>query len=154
MNSYYENLPKKRMASGALFFDEENKLLIVKPTYRDYWLIPGGVIDKDESPLDCCVREVKEELGLDFTREDFQFLGVDYKEKTEQSTESLQFIFYGGFLSREQIANIVFPRDELSEIRFEIIEKALPLFHKRMARRVESALRFIGKNGVYLENGI
>jgi hypothetical protein len=31
-NEYYNSLPKKRMAAGALILNERNELLIVKPT--------------------------------------------------------------------------------------------------------------------------
>lgn len=46
---YLESLPKKRMGVGVLFFSGD-KILILKPTYKDYWLLPGGAIDLNESP--------------------------------------------------------------------------------------------------------
>ena len=42
MNDYYKNLPRKRMGSGALFFNSKDEALIVKPNYKDHWEIPGG----------------------------------------------------------------------------------------------------------------
>jgi 8-oxo-dGTP diphosphatase len=42
---FYAALPAKRMASGALYFNNRGELLIVKPTYRAAWLIPGGVVE-------------------------------------------------------------------------------------------------------------
>lgn len=62
---YYKTLPKKRMAVGVLFFNSNNELLIVKPSYKSGWSIPGGVIEQDESPRMGFIREVKEEIGLD-----------------------------------------------------------------------------------------
>jgi ADP-ribose pyrophosphatase YjhB (NUDIX family) len=62
-HKYYKNLPKKRMAAGALILNKNNEILIVKPNYRDQWLIAGGVIEENESPKDACLREVKEEIG-------------------------------------------------------------------------------------------
>ena len=32
---------------------------------RDEWELPGGKLDPDESPTDCCAREIQEELALD-----------------------------------------------------------------------------------------
>jgi ADP-ribose pyrophosphatase YjhB (NUDIX family) len=48
--NYIKNLPKKRMASGVVFFNEAGEILVVKPGYKDHWSVPGGVIEKDESP--------------------------------------------------------------------------------------------------------
>jgi len=31
----------------------------------DMWLVPGGHIELDETPEEACIREVKEEVGLD-----------------------------------------------------------------------------------------
>ena len=73
--AYFENLPKKRMAAGVVFFDANKNLLVVKPTYKDHWTIPGGVIEENESPYETCVREVKEEFGLEIKT--LTFLVVD-----------------------------------------------------------------------------
>ena len=53
---YYKNLPKKRMAAGALIFNNQEEILFVKPGYKDHWSIPGGVIEKNESPKAACLR--------------------------------------------------------------------------------------------------
>lgn len=50
---YFASLPRKRMGVGILFF-YQNKLLILKPNYKPFWLLPGGVIDANESPLAVC----------------------------------------------------------------------------------------------------
>lgn len=74
--NYYKNLPKKRMGAGALFFNENNEMLVVKPTYKDHWSIPGGVVEENESPRIACIREVKEEIGLEIR--ELKFLCVDW----------------------------------------------------------------------------
>lgn len=152
---YYENLPRKRMAAGVLFFDKNRKLLIVKPTYKNSWEIPGGVVELNESPKQTCVREVKEEIGL--SKNKLTFLCVDYTGKTDNKTESLQFIFYGGILNNKEIKNIKLSLEELSEFKFTTIKevkKLLNLDGKRLiAKRVGRCVLAIKKNkGVYLEN--
>ena len=62
--SFSEKLPKKRMAAAALFLNEQHEILIVKPIYRELWLLPGGVVEEGESPRQACIREIREELGL------------------------------------------------------------------------------------------
>jgi 8-oxo-dGTP diphosphatase len=52
---------------AAAIIVKEGKLLLMrrhKPG-RDYYILPGGGVKLDESFPDACVREVKEETGLD-----------------------------------------------------------------------------------------
>ena len=56
--NYYQRFSKKRIGAGVLLFNENNELLIVKPIYKNYWSIPGGVIDKNETPKNGCIREM------------------------------------------------------------------------------------------------
>ena len=52
------------VSAGALVFDRAG-LLVLKPTYKSGWTIPGGVLETDgETPGDAGRREVAEELGL------------------------------------------------------------------------------------------
>jgi ADP-ribose pyrophosphatase YjhB (NUDIX family) len=53
-----------KVAAGVLFIDEQERVMLVRPTYKDYWDIPGGYVEAGESPLQACIREVAEELGL------------------------------------------------------------------------------------------
>lgn len=46
---YYKNLPQKRMAVAALFFNERGEILILKPSYKEDWILPGGVVELNES---------------------------------------------------------------------------------------------------------
>ncbi|MGB0386543.1 MAG: NUDIX domain-containing protein [Ardenticatenaceae bacterium] len=150
--AYQEGLPKKRMAAGCLFFDASGKLLIVKPTYKAGWEIPGGIIEKNESPREACVREVQEELGLAWGVG--ELLGVDYTSESDEYTESLQFIFLGDTLSEQNIVNIRLAEDELSEYRFVEPEQAVLWLNERAGRRVEKCLKYReGGRIVYLENG-
>src|SRR5215472_18857182 len=53
-----------RIASGALFVDHE-RVFLVRKTYGNQWDIPGGYVDRGESPASACEREIQEELGLE-----------------------------------------------------------------------------------------
>ena len=60
-----ETFATPRVAAGALFFDDAGRVLLVHPTYKDTWDIPGGYVERGESPAAACRRELQEELGLD-----------------------------------------------------------------------------------------
>ena len=114
--NYYKNLPRKYTAAGVLLLNKENKILLVSPTYKDRWEIPGGLIEENESLKAAAEREIKEELGLELNIS--ELLCVDYVADYQGKGDNLQFIFYGGVLSAEQINSIKLPATELSEFRF------------------------------------
>src|ERR1051326_7997748 len=90
----FAKIPAKRMAAGAVFLDARSNILIVKPTYRPDWLLPGGTVEAHESPREACRREIKEELNLDVSLD--KLLCVEYLSEDAQQTECIQFAFYGG----------------------------------------------------------
>ncbi len=131
--------PTKYVSAGALIFDEDGGLLIVKPTYKNGWEIPGGIVELDESPMQGCLREVREELGIEVSLG--QLLVVDHKPRHGGLPGSLQFIFSGGILRPPLIEAIRLPPSELLEYRFMAPEVALRLLQEPVSRRVEAALR-------------
>lgn len=147
-----DQFPKKRMAVGVVLLDMMGRLLIVKPTYRSEWLVPGGVVELDESPRAACVREVNEELGLNI------FVGrllcIDYRPKEAHKTESVHFIFDGGVIDPMHIEQIRLPQNELERYVFLPPADALPMLDIHLQRRVTHALtvRMDGSTR-YLEDG-
>jgi len=56
-------------AAGAIIHDN-GQLLLVKRRYppaKGDWCFPAGFQEYYESPVECCIREVKEETGLDIS---------------------------------------------------------------------------------------
>jgi ADP-ribose pyrophosphatase YjhB (NUDIX family) len=40
---------RPKIAAGALFFDGDGRIMLVQPTYKDYFDIPGGYIEMGET---------------------------------------------------------------------------------------------------------
>lgn len=61
----------KRKGTSIIFYNEKNCLLLFlrddKPglPYANMWDIPGGHVEEGETPAECIVREMKEEIGVD-----------------------------------------------------------------------------------------
>lgn len=55
---------------------ENEKILLVKhrKNDREYWVLPGGRLEYGETFVDCALREMKEETGLDIQPQEFLFL--------------------------------------------------------------------------------
>lgn len=150
--TYTASLPKKRLAAGALLLDQHQHILIVKPVYRTGWLIPGGAVEANESPLAGCQREVTEELGLKLTLG--RLLNLDYQPSQTDRTECLHFIFAAPVLSPAIIAQIQLPADELSGYQFSPLQEVVQLLNTRLGRRVEAAYQAYQNNQTtYMENG-
>ncbi|MBU0986490.1 MAG: NUDIX hydrolase [Proteobacteria bacterium] len=70
----------KRKGTSIIFVNDKKQVLLFlrddKPgiPYPNMWDIPGGHVEEGESPEQCIVREMKEEMDLDL--EEFQLLSV------------------------------------------------------------------------------
>jgi 8-oxo-dGTP pyrophosphatase MutT (NUDIX family) len=139
-------------ASAALFTDDNERLLIVKPTYKNTWEIPGGFIDKGgETPQQACVREVEEELGL--VTAPRRLLSVDWAP-SEREGDKVFFIFDGGTLTDEQLVMIKLPADELEAFDLVAPDQLADRFVPRLDRRVACSLDAKRTGRVaYLEHG-
>lgn len=139
------------VAAGALFVDDAGRVMLVRPTYKDYWDIPGGYVEAGESPRQTCTREVREELGIDV--ELGQLLVADWAPHPSEG-DKLLFVFDGGTLTVQQRASIRLQLDELAEYVYLDPPAAARLLIPRLARRVSAAIqaRALG-HPLYLEHG-
>ncbi|WP_433259836.1 NUDIX domain-containing protein [Actinosynnema sp. CS-041913] len=55
---------RKRVSAKVVICDKGGRVLLVNPTYKQYWDLPGGMAEANESPITAAVREVEEELGF------------------------------------------------------------------------------------------
>ncbi len=146
---FQRSLPMKRMGAGAVIRDADGNVLIVKPTYKSGWELPGGAVEDDESPADACSREIREELGVELTVG--ALMCVDYNSSTSGYVESLMFVFSIESLDTGTVAEIRLDENELSECRFVSVNEATELLDARVARRLNAVLR-PGASSVYLED--
>ena len=135
---YSRGFPRKVIASGMFFVNEQRQVLLVNPTYKQVWEIPGGVVEAMESPRTACIREVEEEIGLHIDPR--RLLGIDYIAKPSLNDEIVRFIFWGGVLVQEQIDAIVLQAEELSEFGFFDIADARNLVSPALGHQLAEIL--------------
>ncbi|WCN82145.1 NUDIX domain-containing protein [Micromonospora sp. LH3U1] len=139
------------VAAGALFFDNEGRVLLVRPSYKDHWEIPGGYVEPGESPHAACVREIEEELGL--TTGVGPMLLVDWAP-AEHEGDKLLFIFDAGSLTTEQEQAIRFADGELTEWRYVAANDLEHYGPPRLTRRLRVAITARNSgNATYAEHG-
>ena len=145
-----EVLPAIPVSAGALIFDLAGRLLILKPTYKSGWTIPGGVMEADgETPWEACRREVREECGIEVSHG--RLACIDFRRPRPGRPGGIRFLFDCGVIDDESLAAIVIQPEEVSEFRLVALPDALTLLRGPIRRRVRAALG--GRALVYLEEG-
>ncbi|MBQ8496064.1 MAG: NUDIX domain-containing protein [Clostridia bacterium] len=78
--NHFETYSKTRVGCRGIVI-EEGKLLVSREEVTDWWLIPGGGLEKDETLRECCVREILEETGyIVEPMEEFLIMNEYYEE--------------------------------------------------------------------------
>lgn len=143
-------VPAIPVSAGALIFDQAGRLLILKPTYKSGWTIPGGVMEADgETPWQACQREVGEECGIDVRTG--RLACMDFRRPRPGKPGGIRFLFDCGALDHESLEAIVVQPEEIAEYRILALPEALPLLRRPIRRRVQAAC--CGRGLVYLEDG-
>ncbi len=143
-------LPGIPASAGALIFDRAGRLLILKPTYKSGWTIPGGVMEADgESPWEACRREVREETGIELSRG--RLAVMDFRRPRPGRPGGIRYLFDCGRQSGEALASLKLQPEEISEARLVPLAEALVLLRGPIRRRVRAATA--SRRLVYLEDG-
>jgi 8-oxo-dGTP pyrophosphatase MutT (NUDIX family) len=143
-------IPRLPASAGALIFDRAGRLLVLNPTYKRGWTVPGGQMEADgETPWEACQREVREETGLVVPTG--RLACVDFLRPRPSNPGGLRLLFDCGALDDDTLAAVVVPGDEISEHRLVELDWALELLSGPLRRRVRATLGAPGF--VYLEDG-
>lgn len=130
---------RKRVAADVLIRDQRGHIVLVNPTYKEHWDLPGGMAENNEAPRAAAAREIDEELGLPV--EPGRVLVLDWIGPHGPWDDQLLFIFDGGVLPDDE-AELLVPRDpEISEVAVVPIQEARQLLRADMAERIERAVR-------------
>lgn len=134
---FYARLNKNVAAAGALITDSEDRVLLVKPNYRDHWGWPGGHVDEHETPDQACAREVTEEVGL--TLPVGRLLVVHWVPPyDDRPIPLIHFLFDCGQIPAGE--QIILQEEELDEYRFFPPDEAADLLPDHLARRLLASL--------------
>ena len=145
-----EYLPTIPVSAGALIFDRAGRLLILKPTYKTGWTIPGGVMEADgETPWEACRREVREECGIEVHHG--RLACMDFRRPKPGRPGGVRYLFDCGAVRDDALAGIVVQPEEISEYRLAAVPDALGLLRGPIRRRVRAATG--SKRLVDLEDG-
>ena len=134
MPSQADNFATPRVAAGALFV-KGDQVLLVRKTYGERWDIPGGYVDRGESPAQACRRELREELGLD--REVGRLLAMDWAPRDGEGDKIL-VVFDGGALGDAE-GSIKLDHEEIDAWDWAPVDNLGSYLNERLTPRLACA---------------
>lgn len=124
---WYVFRPKVRGVNVAIWF--KDKILLVKPCYKNLYSLPGGYIKRSEDAETAAIRELREELNLGAFRKDLMF--VD----TILTTNEYKFDYTSVFETRSVLEpKVNIDNREVVGYDFYTLENALSLKLQETAR--------------------
>lgn len=128
---------RKRIAADVLIRDEAGHVLLVDPTYKDGWDLPGGMVEANESPRIAAARELGEELGLAVPLG--RVLAIEWVPPYGPWDDQLVFVFDGATLPAERIVGLRTGDPELARLEFVPITEAAARMRPDVWRRLQRA---------------
>ena len=117
------NLIYRNRACGALIKDDKVLMVYVVQPTRHFWTLPGGGIENGETPKEACVREFKEETGLDVSVKKFLFRYSSQRPEKISTTDCF-------LVTTEDLSNLKLGTDpdkfgvqELTDIDWKMINE-------------------------------
>jgi len=110
----------------------EGQVLLVREATDGLWTLPGGWADPGESPSQNCVREVREEAGLEVRA--VRLLALFDRELHDNEPKFL-FHVYKLFMHCEIVGGELTPSDETPEVGFFPPEALPPLSKSRVTEK-------------------
>jgi 8-oxo-dGTP pyrophosphatase MutT (NUDIX family) len=144
-------LPTKRAIAQGVLRDPEGRVLLCELTYKAEWDLPGGVVDPGESPAQCVVREVREELGIDVQVRGL--LAVNWLPPWRGWSDATVFVFDLGVVDADLGSRTTLQPREIRATHFTGEEE----WEARVAPYNQRLLAFLSSHAgstAYLEDGL
>lgn len=122
------------LRGAVCLIEHQDKILLIRKNYGDLkWNLPGGGINRNETPAEAAIREVKEEVGIKLAdvREIGNYTGTSYYEKDtlyifHATTEKPDFRVDGIEIRKADW----FKFDDLPEFLSDDVKRVVEIYHK------------------------
>ena len=109
---------------GVIVLNENNEILLEKRSATkkqspNKWALCAGHIEAGDIPENAILREVKEEIGIDITEEDLQFLDIFRRDKKFSNGQyNNTYIYIYVYRTNKKIEDYTIQIEELSEVKY------------------------------------
>lgn len=139
-------------AIAVLVINNNNEILMQKRSsnkkvYPNLWSIfVKGHVQSGESSIDACIRELSEEVGINITGNELNYLYTIFEEVIKENF--IERIFYDTYILRKDfnLNDITIQKEELSEIKLVDSNKVISLIEnndKSLVPNLEDYKRII-----------
>ena len=113
--------PSYTLGAMCLVHDGDGSVLLVRHSYRPDWGLPGGLLNRRESPAIAVVREVREEVDIDIEVDPAPVTVIDpYRQRVDIVYVASHRDGNPAPSSAEIAEACWFPRDALPELQEEV----------------------------------
>ena len=113
---FKENNYRFLVRCSAIIVNSKNEILLFKYKNANYYLLPGGRVNKLEDSKIAIKREIKEELGIEL---DFNLLIVFENILKETKIQNIDFCYYAkydGIIVQQEDKNQIFQFADIKKI--------------------------------------
>ena len=100
-------------AGAVALIEWDGRWLMVDPVYREGWTLPGGLIDRGETPAAAIKRELVEELGIDADVD-----GVEPWILMDSRMRRIDVVFHASIAEDVDPSSITIRTPELGAVRW------------------------------------
>ena len=126
-NMSLNDIEEFNFKARAILVDENNKILIAN--YGKIILLPGGKVDENEIVYDAITRELREELGQNYTKEELDYMiTLNYYQKnypkrdgTLKSRAVQTYYFVGRYKGVSTIKQNLTEKEQKDNFKLELI---------------------------------
>jgi 8-oxo-dGTP diphosphatase len=121
-------MPSYMLGAMCVVTRDDGRVLLVKPTYRRHWILPGGLLERGEDPATGLRREVREETGLVVT------LDPDAVVLVDPGNRIVDFVFRGTVAAGHDPDALLSTAAEIEQVAWvapeQVAEMAGPMRYK------------------------
>lgn len=127
---------QKKQAVGAIITNKQGHILLVTnvkwttDTGEDVYIVPGGKVEKNETPEQALHREIYEELGIAITIV-HRFEGSVIKKPGTDFTEKHVILEFIDFVANPKSEDLTICKDEIQTVVWKYTAKELLAMHEK-----------------------
>lgn len=113
---FLDSRDKRAASANMIIENQQGELLVLKANYKQYWSLPGGWMDGDESAREAARRELEEETGLVVPVDEIIFDSV--VERQGDIVKTYLFVFRTRTPLPLSLAELNLQTSEIDEAKF------------------------------------